>query len=141
MEIADAMTSQVQTINVLATAEEAAARMALFHVGALPVYSEGRLVGIITDRDILVRCVAEGKSPGKTNLGILMTPNPVTVGPREPVTRAVEIMSALGFRRLPVVDQGHVIGIISVKDLVRRVNDGALLVGLLQALARGADAA
>jgi CBS domain-containing protein len=140
MEIGDIMTQPVQTVSVVATAQEAAERMARFNVGALLVRSEERVVGIITDRDLLVRCMAEGRSPATTPIGGLMTVDPITVGPREPIEKAVEIFEAHRFRRLPVVEDSHLIGILSVADIARKVKDNELIVRAVRRPARPGSA-
>jgi CBS domain-containing protein len=128
MEIGNIMTQPVQTVSVVATVQEAAERMARFNVGALLVCSEARVVGVVTDRDLLVRGMAEGRDPARTPVGELMTVGPITVDPREPIEKAVEILETHRFRRLPVVEDGHLIGILSVADIARKVNDNELIV-------------
>ncbi len=94
-------------------------RMAELGIGALPVVDEsGRLVGIFTERDLLVRVVAKRLDPEKVLVGTVMTPNPVTIGPNEPVEEALRIMNKIRARHLPVVDEnGRLIGIVSIRDI------------------------
>ena len=94
-------------------------RMAELGVGALPVVDDsGRLVGIFTERDLLVRVVARRLDPEKVRVGDVMTPNPVTIGPDETVEEALRIMNKIRARHLPVVDEkGRLIGIVSIRDI------------------------
>jgi CBS domain-containing protein len=99
---------------------EAARLMCHLEVGALPVCDGDRLVGIVTDRDIVVRHIAEG---GCTQLvGSIMTPNPYTVGPDEPIERAEALMAEHRVRRLPVCEGGRLVGIVSQGDLARHAS-------------------
>ena len=132
MKIGDVMTQPVETISVLATAEEAAEKMARRNVGALPVRSDEWLVGIITDRDLMVRCMAEGRDPASVAMWDLMTTHPIVVSPRDPLQKAVEILATHRLRRLPVVEQGRVVGIISVVDIAREVQDTEILAALVR---------
>lgn len=96
---------------------EAARLMCHLDVGALPVCDGERVVGIVTDRDIVVRHVADG---GRTQLvGSIMTPNPCTIGPDEPIERAEALMAEHRVRRLPVCEGGKLVGIVSQGDLAR----------------------
>ncbi|MCE4627970.1 MAG: CBS domain-containing protein [Desulfurococcales archaeon] len=113
------MTPNPVTVTPDETVYEAAVKMAELGVGALPVIDEeGRLVGIFTERDLLVRVVAKGLDPTKIRVGEVMTPNPVTVGPDEPVEEALRLMAKIRARHLPVVDEkGRLVGIVSIRDL------------------------
>jgi CBS domain-containing protein len=95
---------------------EAAARMHASRVGALAVTDGDRLVGIVTERDVL-RAVATGSVDG--SVGDAMTPAPDTIGPEEPAGHAAALMIHGGFRHLPVMDGGTVAGIVSIRDLMR----------------------
>jgi CBS domain-containing protein len=95
---------------------EAAARMHASRVGALAVTDGDRLVGIVTERDVL-RAVATGSVDG--SVGDAMTPAPDTIGPEEPAGHAAALMIHGGFRHLPVVEGDRVVGMLSIRDLVR----------------------
>ena len=95
--------------------------MADRHVGALPVTRDGRLVGIISERDYARKVILLGRSSAETAVWQIMSSPVVTVGPDEPVRRCMEIMTERRIRHLPVVDGGAMLGMISIGDLVRAV--------------------
>jgi CBS domain-containing protein len=101
--------------------EEAAKRIDERHVGAALVLDGARLVGILTERDIL-RAVAAGRVEG-TTVADWMTSHPETIEPSETTGQAAALMIHGGFRHLPVVEGGAAIGIISIRDLMRHVLD------------------
>ncbi len=87
--------------------------------GSLVVVDDGRPVGIVTERDIVRRVVAEGRSPSATKVGDIMSTPLISVGPEATVAAAVRIMYENGIRRLPVVENDRVIGMLTVTDLAR----------------------
>lgn len=98
-------------------------------IGTLPVIDKsGNLVGMLTDRDIVVRCCAFGKDIRKTNVREIMTPNPVKTVPSHACKDATYLMGELGLRRLPIVEHEKLVGIISISDFAKAVdcqtNDG-----------------
>lgn len=99
------------------TVREAARNMAERHIGAVLTGSGGRLEGIFTERDLLIRMVAKGLDPDRTTLDQVMTPDPDTVGPDDRGIDALERMRTSGYRHVPVVDDGDVVGIVSLRDL------------------------
>lgn len=99
------------------TIREAARNMAERHIGAVLIGQGGQLEGIFTERDLLMRVVAKSVDPDKTSLEQVMTPNPDTVGPGDLAALALERMRASGYRHVPVVDAGKVVGIVSLRDL------------------------
>jgi CBS domain-containing protein len=120
---ADIMSSDVLSVAPHATLPAAAAEMSDRRVGAVVVLDEGRLVGILTERDIL-RAVAEGRVEG-SNVADLMTHHPETIEPSESTDVAATLMIHGGFRHLPVVDAAKVVGIVSIRDLMRVTLDDA----------------
>ena len=100
-----------------ATVFEAAKMMVDRRVGAVLITRNGRLEGIVTERDLAVRVIAQGKDPNTTKLGDVMTKNPAVLGPNESPQAALERMRAGDFRHLPVVDGTRVIGVIAIRDL------------------------
>ncbi|HWK47448.1 MAG TPA: CBS domain-containing protein [Stellaceae bacterium] len=96
---------------------DAASIMAERNIGAVMVCQDGRLVGIFTERDVVKRVVAHGLQPTTTRLAEVMTANPDTVSPDEAPHRALEMMRSRGYRHLPVVDAGRVVGMCSIRDL------------------------
>jgi len=99
------------------TVREAARNMAERHIGAVLIGQGGQLEGIFTERDLLMRVVAKDVDPDKTKLEQVMTPNPDTVGPGDLAALALERMRSSGYRHVPVVESGRVVGIVSLRDL------------------------
>jgi CBS domain-containing protein len=99
-----------------ATVLEAARLMKERRKGALLVLDGTRLIGIFTEWDALFRVVAEGRDPAATRLGDVMTPQPMTLHPDEPFSRALRLMHENGFRHLPVVEHDRPLGIVSARD-------------------------
>jgi len=100
-----------------ATAKEACRSMRDRRVGAvLVVEADGKLVGVFTGRDAVCRVLAEGKDPAATRLAEVMTPKPATIAPRSTAIDALRLMADRGFRHLPVVDAGKVLGMVSKGD-------------------------
>ncbi|MFD6138052.1 CBS domain-containing protein [Promicromonospora sp. NPDC060271] len=114
--VADVMTPAPTNVDATDTIEAAARAMASEDVGALIVQSESRIVGIITDRDIVVRGLAEGRGLDAT-VGEIASDQLVTVGPGDPVATAVEVMRDAAVRRVPVMDGDTAVGIVSIGDL------------------------
>ncbi len=101
-----------------ASVREAAQLMSENHIGAMLVMDEGRLAGIFTERDVLNRVVAVGRDPDSTPLSEVMTRDLVTLGPQAAATLALHVMSEVGLRHLPVVENDKVYGMISLRDFV-----------------------
>lgn len=99
------------------TVGDAARRMAERSCGSILVLDRDRLLGIFTERDLLVRVVAPGRDPGATPLAEVMTAEPETIGIDESVVDAVRRMDEGSFRHLPVLDAGRVVDVISVRDV------------------------
>src|SRR3712207_1006784 len=125
--IRDVMTKSPTTVEVSATAHDAADVMRREDVGAVLVTSGGTLQGILTDRDIVVRAVADGRDPDEVAVSDIFTPQPATLSPDDAVEEAIRDMRSKGIRRLPVVEGGRPVGILSLGDLaVERDTDSAL---------------
>lgn len=121
MQIKDVMTKDVVTVQPEESAAVAGRLMARSNLGALAVCSrEGTLRGMLTDRDIVLRCVAAGESPERMTVGELMTRRVVSVGPGDPAEVACERMSAQQLRRLPVEHDGKLVGMVTLADLTRQ---------------------
>src|SRR6266498_3388809 len=95
----------------------ATTRMRRYDVSALPVFRGRRLVGIVTERDV-VTAIADGADPITTRVADYMTDRPVTASPEEDVRVAAGRMAELGVRHLPVVDEGRLVGVLSMRDLL-----------------------
>jgi len=101
---------------------ETAKRMAAWKVGAVTVLDEERLVGIFSERDLMTRVVSEGLPPETTPVEQVMTPNPVVVDTHTTVEQCLRIMQQAKCRHLPVVSDGRLIGILSMRDLLQSDN-------------------
>jgi len=108
----------VHIVSLHQTVAEAVAIMAARKVGAVPVVDAGRLVGIFSERDLLRRVVLVHRSPEKTEIGDVMTPDPLTASPGDERALAVRKMDAVGCRHLPVVLHGAVVDMLSIRDLI-----------------------
>jgi CBS domain-containing protein len=118
--VGDIMASDVLCVGPETTLVEAAERMHERRVGAVVVLERDRLVGILTERDVL-RAVATGQV--ECSVSVAMTPGPDTVDPDETAGQAAAVMIHGGFRHLPVMEGGRVVGIVSIRDLVRLTVD------------------
>ena len=95
--------------------------MAERRIGAMMVVEGERLTGIISERDIVFRAVAQGLDMDKAIVQTVMTPNPATIGPRDSAQTALTLMQQHGFRHLPVMENDRIIGIVSIRDLFAAV--------------------
>ena len=120
----DVMTGGAECIGENDTIADAAKRLADLDVGALPICGEdNRLKGMLTDRDIVLKVVAQGKDPSSTRAGELAEGKPVTIGADDSVDEALQTMAEHKVRRLPVIDGHDLIGIVSQADLARHVDE------------------
>jgi CBS domain-containing protein len=120
--IPDVVSEQELTLlNERVSVLEAVELMAQRRIGAVMIASNSRLTGIFTERDLLMRVVAPGLDPARVTLGEAMTRNPDTLAPDDEVHNALDLMSRRGYRHLPVVDDGRVVGMVSVRDLYAAV--------------------
>jgi len=126
--IRDVMTTNPQTLPESTIVREAAETMRANDIGDVIVNDDnGQLTGILTDRDIVVRVVAEGRDPRATRIGDIASRELTAVSPDDPLDRAVQLMRERAIRRLPVVEQGKPVGIVSIGDLaLYRDPDSAL---------------
>jgi CBS domain-containing protein len=115
--IAEVMTSYPMTIERTESVAEAARRMAAADAGDVIVVDNGTVCGIVTDRDIAIRLVAHEKSPSTPVSEIVSAGDLQTVSQDMPIDQAIRLMRQYGVRRLPVVEQGRAIGIVSLGDL------------------------
>jgi len=118
----DIMTPDATCIGENETVLDAAKKLAELDVGAMPICGEDdRLKGMLTDRDIVVKVLAQGKDPGSTKAGELGEGKPVTIGADDSVEQALDTMSEHKVRRLPVIDGHKLIGIVSQADIARNL--------------------
>ena len=116
--IQDIMTPAPLTLRATASLRAAAEIMRDSQIGAVLIVDEAdRLVGIITDRDLVVRGIAGGFDRGEATVGEIASPGPVTVGPQDKPQTVIELMRLNGIRRVPVTDGTDVVGIVSLGDL------------------------
>jgi CBS domain-containing protein len=121
MRVSDVMTRHVEFIEPDATAQDAASLMGELDVSALPVGSPQDLRGVITDRDLLYRVVAEGKDPKRTRVWDVATKLVFTCRADDPLTTAMDLMASHNIRRLPVIEGEAVVGWLTLSDLSRRL--------------------
>lgn len=127
MQLREVMTRHIQEIRPDANLQEAAEKMRSMDIGALPVCDHDRLVGMLTDRDIAVRAVAEGKDPLQTCVRDAMSQGTVFCYEDDDVREAARIMEEKQIRRLPVFNrQGRAVGIVSLGDLATRIGNDHL---------------
>src|SRR5687767_11707215 len=124
MQVNEVMTRGAECTSPGATLQQAAARMKALDVGALPVCDKDNLVGMITDRDITVRCIAEGHDPCADRVGHAMTLDIIYCFEDQDVSEAAELMRSKQIRRLPVLDRNkRLVGILSLGDLAVETGD------------------
>ncbi|MBQ8540232.1 MAG: CBS domain-containing protein [Clostridia bacterium] len=120
MKVKDICSCETLTVTAQDTVKEAACKMAKHNIGALPVVDYSlRVIGMITDRDITVRITAEGKDASRYSVGDIMTHDISCVCMDADIESATKIMSKAKVRRLPVVDDGRIVGFISLGDITR----------------------
>ena len=118
MKIRDVMTSPVIPIDPKESVSVAARTLAHYNIGSLPVCgADGKLCGLVTDRDIVTRCLAAERAPGETMVREIMTGRVLTVTPDMDTGAAAHLMGREQVRRLPVVENGRVCGMVSLGDL------------------------
>ena len=124
----DLMTADPAFCDQDVTVEEVARQMADQNIGALPVCStEGRLQGVVTDRDLAVRVVAEGRDPATTKVADLLTGGKVvTIGADDSAEDAIRAMKDHAVRRLPVIDGNRLVGMVSQADIARAMPDAKI---------------
>jgi CBS domain-containing protein len=138
MRVSEIMTKNVRTAASGTTLREAAAIMRDGDMGAVPVVDEGKLIGIVTDRDIVVRAVSEGKS-ADSPVAEAMTSELFTVSPDEFVFEAVRLMGDKQVRRIPVINSdGSLAGIIAMADIALQMEDEREIAETLEEISSGA---
>jgi CBS domain-containing protein len=114
------MTGSAECIGENEALEEAARKMKQLDIGSLPICGEdNRLKGMVTDRDIVIKCIAEGRDPKDTKAGELGQGKPVTIGADDSVEEAIRTMQEHKVRRLPVIDGHDLIGMLSQGDIAK----------------------
>jgi CBS domain-containing protein len=120
----DVMTPDPECIGENDTLSQAAKRLAELDVGAMPICGEDdRLKGMLTDRDIVVKALAQGKDPDSTKAGEFAQSEPVTIGADDSIDEALRTMKDKKVRRLPVIDGRELVGIVSQADIARNLDE------------------
>jgi CBS domain-containing protein len=122
-QIRDVMTENPSSCAPGASVAEAAKVMAQEDVGSIPVVEDGRLVGVVTDRDLVVRVLAEGRDPEATTVGEVVSTDVVTVTPDAGLDDALRLLARHQVRRLPVVEGDRLVGIVAQADVARHGED------------------
>ena len=121
MKVRDIMTNHVVRIGAEEPVEVAARAFAHYNVGMLPVCgADGRLRGVVTDRDLVTRCIAAERSPEKTRVADVMTVRVISAAPDMEASAAAFLMGREQIRRLPVLNEGRLCGMVSIGDLAGR---------------------
>ena len=122
--IRDIMTSNPRTVEPSKTVVDAARIMKQEDAGVVPVTENGRLTGMVTDRDIAIRVVAEGKDPKSTTVREVASTDLVTIDPQQDLDEALRLMAKHQVRRLPVVEEdGRLVGVVAQADVARQGDD------------------
>jgi CBS domain-containing protein len=119
MQVRELMTTRIVSVEPLSTVKDAALLMNKHNIGAVPVVENGSVRGMLTDRDIVLRCVAEGKDATNIKVNEICSSGAVSVKSTQSVKDAMHVMSTEQVRRLPVVDDGKIIGMLSFADIAR----------------------
>jgi CBS domain-containing protein len=115
--IRDAMTEDPRSIGASASVVEAAQLMREEHIGSLPITDDEQLVGMITDRDITTRVVAEAADPKTTSVGDVYSQDLISIEPDQDLEEALRLMARHQVRRLPVIENGRLVGIVAQADI------------------------
>ncbi|MEU8434004.1 CBS domain-containing protein [Streptomyces sp. NPDC029216] len=130
----EVMTGNPVTVEKLTSLAEAARVMRDADIGDVLVVDEGRLRGILTDRDLVVRAMADNRDPAETTVQAVCSSDPVTVRPDDGVDEAIGLMRRKALRRLPVVTgDGELVGVVSLGDLVVEQDPGSALAAIAAA--------
>jgi len=134
--VKDAMTSHVKTATPSLSLTDAAKLMKQEDVGSVPVVDGERLIGMLTDRDIVVRGIADGSDPHAVKAGDIASRDVVSVRPDDDLDEALRLMAQHQVRRLPVVEDGHLVGVVAQADVAHEAKEKA--VGqLVEEISRG----
>lgn len=135
MKVEEVMSSPVVTIDYRGSITEAAEKMKLLNVGVLPVTRNGNIIGMVTDRDIVVRAIAGKMNPGKTIVSKAMTCEVIYCSEDMEIDEAVRLMEGKKIHRLLVLSRDNSLaGVLSVGDIAMKINDGYILHELLRSI-------
>jgi CBS domain-containing protein len=139
MKVKDIMTRSVETVMPDTMVQEAAAKMKSLNVGPIPVVEGGRVAGIVTDRDIVIRGIAAGRDPRTTRVQEVMSSDVVTVGEEDDVKEAARLMKEHQIRRVVVTGgDGRVAGIVSLGDIAVDTRDDKMSGDVLEKVSHDA---
>lgn len=119
LKVEDVMIKDVIAVDAISTIKEAVEIMNKHEIGCLVVIERNKLVGILTERDILKRVLAVTKNPEKTKVGEIMTTRVLTVSPATDLEEAAKLMFENNVKKLPVVSEGKLVGLVTLTDLAR----------------------
>lgn len=132
MKIRDIMTSPAISISPNESVEVAARTLTHYNIGALPVCgSDGKICGLVTDRDLVIRCMASNRAPGQTTVRDVMTGQVMSVQPDMEIDAAAQLMGKQQIRRLPVTQNGKLCGMVSLGDIATKQENLADTAGVL----------
>jgi len=131
--VRDVMTTQPMHVKESASLIDAARAMRDRDIGDLIVVRGGEILGMVTDRDLVIRGLAEGHDPKTMTVGEICSTDVVTVEPDASVDKVIELMRAKAVRRIPVVDDGKPVGILSLGDLAMRKDKDSVLSDISEA--------
>ena len=121
MKLRDIMSDTVVRIHPEESVAVAARALARYNIGIVPVCGgDGRICGVVTDRDLVTRCIAAGRQPGMTPVREVMTTNVISARPDMDTVEAAQLMGRQQIRRLPVLENGRLCGMVSLGDLANR---------------------
>ena len=132
MQVKDIMSRNVITIDSNETIDHAAELMRQYDIGILPVIENGKLSGVITDRDIVTRAIAQNKRPDSCPIGDLTSKSMVCANPQQDVSDAAKTMAAQQVRRVPVVDGEKLCGMLSLGDISKNGCDAEVAQALCE---------
>jgi CBS domain-containing protein len=139
MKVRDVMTKSVESVTPDSDLVLVARQMKSLNVGSMPVVEGDRLLGIITDRDIVTRVVAEGKNPQSELVRDYLTPNPTTISSDADAKEASAVMAREQIRRLPVVEGDTLVGFLSIGDLAADTGQDKLVGDTLEKISEPAE--
>lgn len=139
MKIKDIMSKTVIAADGEQSAYDVARMMREHDVGAVPVFQKDVIAGIVTDRDIVIRCVAAGKNPTECSINEIMSGGAVSVTPNQSVGDAAKIMAVVKIRRLPVLENGRLAGMLSFGDIARSGADDTEISEAISEISRPFD--
>ena len=131
--IRDVMTPAPRGVDSGDSVVQAARAMRDHDIGDVLVTENGRLVGVVTDRDLVIRALADGREPSRTTVGEVCSRELSVLGPEDSVDQAVDLMRRGAIRRLPIVEDGRPVGIVSLGDLARARDPESALGGISEA--------